>query len=93
MEKEWCAFRNAVVKEEKVPENIEAIDNEQLQYWMSRFVLEVRKKDGTDQNIHQIHSITFAAVYYDTSDNVDVQMLTYSKMLHLPTSLLRWILK
>ena len=41
MEK-WSAFRNADVKEEKVPDNIDATDNEQLQYWMSRFVLDVR---------------------------------------------------
>ena len=92
MEKKWCAFRNAVVKEEKVPENIEAIDNEQLQYWMNRFVLEVRKKDGAEYAPNTLHHLC-CGLYYDTSDNVDVQMLTYSKMLHLPTSLLRWILK
>ena len=54
--KKWSNFRNSIT-EEQVPERIKAMDNEQLRYWLSRFVLEVRKRDGSEYPPNTLHHI------------------------------------
>ena len=44
-------------QKKKVPERIKAMDNKQLQYWLSRFVLEVRKGDGSEYPPNTLHHI------------------------------------
>ena len=55
--KTWSIYRNSVVKNEQVYEDITSLDSNSLQYWMSRFVLEVRKKDGTEYPPNTLHHI------------------------------------
>ena len=55
--KNWSIFRNSVVDTEQVNEDITALDNNGIQYWMSRFVLEVRKKDGSEYSPNTLHHI------------------------------------
>ena len=43
--KKWTLHRNSIVKTEQVDEDITALDNESVQYWMTHSVLEIRKKD------------------------------------------------
>ena len=54
--KKWSNFRNSIT-EEQVPERIEAMDNEQLRYWLSRFIFEVRKRDGSEYPPNTLHHI------------------------------------
>ena len=44
--KNWSEYRNSVDTNELVPEDITVLNSEKLQYWLSRFVLEVWKKSG-----------------------------------------------
>lgn len=37
--KNWSIYRNSVVNTEQINEDITALDNNGIQYWMSRFVL------------------------------------------------------
>ena len=53
----WTRYRNSVVDSEHVAEDITSLDNSKLQYWMSRFVLEVRKKDGSEYPPNTLHHI------------------------------------
>lgn len=62
--KKWSIDRNSIVEEEKVPVNIEAIDIEQLQYWLSHFVLEVRKKDGSEYPPNTIHHLCCGLLHH-----------------------------
>ena len=55
--KSWSEHRNSVEKNELVPEDITTLDCEQLQYWLSRFVLEVRKKSGLEYPPNTLHHI------------------------------------
>ena len=55
--KNWSIYRNSVVNTEQVNEDITALDNNGIQYWMSRFVLEVRKKDGSEYPPNTLHHI------------------------------------
>ena len=57
--RKWSAFRNSIVDLEKVPEDIEAIASnvDHLQYWLCCFVLEVRKKDGSEYPPNTIHRL------------------------------------
>ena len=40
----WSSYRNSIVDNEHITEDITSMDNSSLQYWMSRFILEIRKK-------------------------------------------------
>ena len=55
--KSWSEHRNSVEKNELVPEDITTLDCEQLQYWLSRFVLEVRKKSSSEYPPNTLHHI------------------------------------
>jgi len=48
---EWARHRNAhpdtVISGRNVPEELISATNEDLNYWLSRFIMEVRRKDGT----------------------------------------------
>ena len=44
---DWVAFRN-INKDEKIPCPITAIPKEKLGYFMELFVIEIRKKDGSE---------------------------------------------
>ena len=55
--KTWSEYRNSVVKNEQVPEDISTLDGDKLQYWLSRFVLEVRKKSGLEYPPNTLHHI------------------------------------
>ena len=37
-----------------ISQDISTLDNESLQHWMCRFILEVRKKDGTEYPLKHI---------------------------------------
>ena len=51
----WSSYRNSIVDNEHIIEDITSLDNSTLQYWMSRFVLEIRKKNGYPPNtLHHI---------------------------------------
>ena len=46
---EWRDSRNSsAASREVVPDDITQMDNTSVQHWMSRFVLEVRKRDSTE---------------------------------------------
>ena len=55
---EWKAHRNsiAVTDQEAVPD-LTLVDCKTLQYWLSRFVLEVRKKDGSIYPANTLHHL------------------------------------
>ena len=53
----WSSYRNSIVDKEHIIEDITSLDNSTLQYWMSRFVLEIRKKDGTEYPPNTLHHI------------------------------------
>ena len=55
--KTWSGCRNSVEKNELVPEDIATLDGEKLQYWLSYFVLEVRKKSGLEYPPNTLHHI------------------------------------
>ena len=55
--KTWSEHRNSVEKNGLVPEDITTLDGEQLQYWLSHFVLEVRKKSGLEYPPNTLHHI------------------------------------
>ena len=55
--KNWSIYRNSVVNTEQVNEDITALDNNGIQYWMSQFVLEVWKKDGSEYPPNTLHHI------------------------------------
>ena len=44
-------------KNELVPEDIATLDGEKLHYWLSYFVLEVRKKSGLEYPPNTLHHI------------------------------------
>ena len=54
---EWTTHRNALSTAEKIPDNITTMNAETLQYWMCRFVLEVRKKDGNVYPASTLHHL------------------------------------
>ena len=54
---EWTTHRNALSTAEKIPDNITTMNAETLQYWMCRFVLEVRKKDGKVYPASTLHHL------------------------------------
>ena len=49
---------------EHVSQDISALDNESLMHWMCRFVLEVRKKDGTEYPPNTLHHICCGLLRY-----------------------------
>ena len=55
--KNWSEYRNSVEKNELVPDDITMLNSEKLQYWLSRFVLEVRKKSGLEYPPNTLHHI------------------------------------
>ena len=55
--KNWSNYRNSVVNTEQVNKDITALDNSGIQYWMSQFILEVRKKDGSEYPPNTLHHI------------------------------------
>ena len=54
---EWRHRRNSFTATEVVPQHLPNIDADTLQYWMSRFVLEARKKDGNEYPPNTLHHI------------------------------------
>ena len=42
---------------EQVNEDITVLDNTGIQYWMSQFILEIRKKDGSEYPPNTLHDI------------------------------------
>ena len=49
---------------EQVNEDITALDNNGIQYWMSRFILEVRKKDGSEYPPNTLHHICCGILHH-----------------------------
>ena len=80
---EWRRSRNSFTATEVVPEHLPNIDADTLQYWMSRFVLEARKKDGNEYPPNTLHHIVESC---DTSDKLVNQVWIYSNILHAVTS-------
>ena len=55
---EWRDSRNSsAATREVVPDDITQMDNTSLQHWMSQFVLEVRKKGGTEYPPNTLYHI------------------------------------
>lgn len=54
---QWKRYRNGTTTNEKVPEELTAMEKEAVQYWLSRFILEVRKKDGSEYPANSLHHI------------------------------------
>ena len=53
----WAASRNENMELiDKIPPLLE-ITTEKFQFWMTRFVLEARKKDGTEYPPNSLHHI------------------------------------
>ena len=59
---EWKAHRNAVSTVEIIPDDITKMSTETLQYWMCRFVLEVRKKDGSVYPASTLHHLCYGVM-------------------------------
>ena len=55
---QWKAHRNGTTTSEKIPEELTTMGKEAVQYWLSRFILEVRKKDGSEYPANTLHHIT-----------------------------------
>ena len=45
-------------------DNIEALTNEKMDYWLTRFILEVRKKDGSEYPPNTLYHITAGLMRY-----------------------------
>ena len=54
---QWKQYRNGTTTNEKVPEELTVMGKESVQYWLSRFILEVRKKDGSEYPANSLHHI------------------------------------
>ena len=63
---EWRIHRNSTCTAiaETVPDDITQMECETLQYWMCRFVLEVRKKDGSVYLANTIHHLCCGVMRY-----------------------------
>ena len=59
--KNWSIYRNSVVNTEQVNEDITALDNNGIQYWMSRLFWRLGRK--MVQGTHQTHYITSAVEF------------------------------
>ena len=53
--KEWRAYRNSI-GQRQVPE-LETMENTEMNDWLCHFILEIRKKDGTEYPPNTIHHI------------------------------------
>jgi hypothetical protein len=53
---EWKMHRN-VTSTKRVPDDITEMSRDELQYWMCRFVLEVRKRDGSLYPANTLHHL------------------------------------
>ena len=54
---EWKGQRNSTNMAEVVPEGLVDMAVVSLQHWLSRFVLEVRKKDGSEYPANMLHHL------------------------------------
>ena len=61
--KEWREARNSR-SEEQIPSDICKLSNHLLQHWLSRYVLEVRKKDGMEYPPDPLYHIVESCDFY-----------------------------
>ena len=54
---EWAEYRNSHATKEKIPTPITSLPLKDLAHWLERFVLEVRKQDGSEYIPSTLHHI------------------------------------
>ena len=69
-----------------MPPHLENIDNEQFNYWLSRFVIEVRNKNGEHYHSGTLYSICAGLQRYIREKRMKDNLLTFTKFHYLRTS-------
>lgn len=61
---EWRNYRNSIDDTSQVPEDFKKLDKKQLSFWLSCFILEVRKQDSSEYPPNTLHHICCGIMRY-----------------------------
>ena len=68
---EWCQHCRDTTSSTTIPP-LSSFPSTNLQFWSIRFILEVRKKDGSEYNPALIHYYTFAVVLFAIYERIAI---------------------
>ena len=95
MWQEWSDHRQSIGA--GFPPKLDEITNEELNFWLARFVVEARNKKGEAYEIGSLHSLCAGIQWYlraqrrSTADRVKCVILISIRMRHLHIFVVYWI--